>query len=293
MRAAAHWGSWYSKPAKSLDAEMTKWLSDAKTVTEKDAVAVICPHAGYRYCGSTAAYSFRHMNLKDKSRVFIFGPSHHMYLPNCALPEVSSCETPFGSLTIDRETVSRLRSNTEGVPFSTVRKRDDENEHSLEMQMPFIKKAMNASGVNLPIVPIVVGGLAADAEEAYGALLAPFVRDPSNVFVISSDFCHWGMRFDYQFVEKSWGSEIWQSIEHLDHLGVDAIASLKAKEFVAYLGRYENTICGRHGIAVFLHAVEKSGRRLRFELANYSQSSHVVSPTDSSVSYVSMVLHDE
>lgn len=36
-------------------------------------------------------------------------------------------------------------------------------------------------------------------EAQYGALLGPFLDDPGNLFVISSDFCHWGTRFSYTF----------------------------------------------------------------------------------------------
>jgi hypothetical protein len=35
------------------------------------------------------------------------------------------------------------------------------------------------------------------SEAEYGALLAPYLDDPSNAFVISSDFCHWGRRFSF------------------------------------------------------------------------------------------------
>jgi hypothetical protein len=43
-----------------------------------------------------------------------------------------------------------------------------------------------------------------DCREAkYGALLGPYLDDPSNLFVISSDFCHWGRRFSYTFYDDS------------------------------------------------------------------------------------------
>lgn len=42
-----------------------------------------------------------------------------------------------------------------------------------------------------------------------------YLADPENVFVISSDFCHWGKRFRFTpFSDK--GAEIHKSIEHLD-----------------------------------------------------------------------------
>lgn len=41
------------------------------------------------------------------------------------------------------------------------------------------------------------------SEARYGALLSPYLEDPSNLFIISSDFCHWGRRFSYTFYDNS------------------------------------------------------------------------------------------
>lgn len=65
------------------------------------------------------------------------------------------------------------------------------------------------------IVPILVGSLSPEAEAKYGEILAPYLADPQNLFVISSDFCHWGQRFRYTHYDKSCGA-IHQSIEKLD-----------------------------------------------------------------------------
>lgn len=54
-----------------------------------------------------------------------------------------------------------------------------------------------------------------DQEALYGQLLMPYLLDPNNLFVISSDFCHWGQRFNYTYYEKSSGP-IYKCIEKLD-----------------------------------------------------------------------------
>lgn len=69
----------------------------------------------------------------------------------------------------------------------------DEDEHSLEMHAPYIKKIMDTRPFTL--VPIMVGSVSYDAAKTYGRILAPFLADPGNLFVISSDFCHWGCAF--------------------------------------------------------------------------------------------------
>jgi len=40
------------------------------------------------------------------------------------------------------------------------------------------------------------------SEARYGKLLAPYLADPSNLFIISSDFCHWGSRFRFTFTNS-------------------------------------------------------------------------------------------
>ena len=37
----------------------------------------------------------------------------------------------------------------------------------------------------------------------YGQLLAKYADDPRTLFIVSSDFCHWGTRFHYTFTDKS------------------------------------------------------------------------------------------
>ena len=42
------------------------------------------------------------------------------------------------------------------------------------------------------IVPIMVGNTSSDKEKMYGEMLAKYFERPNTIFVISSDFCHWG-----------------------------------------------------------------------------------------------------
>lgn len=110
----------------------------------------------------------------------------------------------------------------------------EEAEHSLEMHLPYIAKIMEDKS-DFSIVPIMVGSLSKDSEEHYGnrfsmhtskgcriydskqtgKLLAPYLGQEGTVFVVSSDFCHWGKRFDYTYYNKEDGP-IHSSIEALD-----------------------------------------------------------------------------
>ena len=87
---------------------------------------------------------------------------------------------------IDRAVVAALASTGE---FAEMSESVDEDEHSIEMQLPYV--ALCTRGLDIPIVPVLVGALNPAAEAKYGRLFEPYLLDPGNVFVISSDFCHW------------------------------------------------------------------------------------------------------
>jgi AmmeMemoRadiSam system protein B len=65
------------------------------------------------------------------------------------------------------------------------------------------------------IVPILVGTLSQDRQLRYGRLLLKYLKDPQNLFIISSDFCHWGSQFRYTYYDTSY-TYVYESIEHVD-----------------------------------------------------------------------------
>jgi len=145
------------------------------------------------------------------------------------------------------------------------------------------------------IVPVLVGSLSPDKEAMYGRLLAPYLADPANLFVISSDFCHWGQRFRYVNGAERAPGRIHEFIRDLDREAMDTIEALDPAKFTQYLQRTGNTICGRHPIGVLLHAIAKlaetpNGHRMKLKFLKYAQSSQCRSINDSSVSYAAAAL---
>ena len=67
----------------------------------------ICLQASHsRQCVSVfppfSGYDFELLNF-SRERVFILGPSHHVFLPNCALSSAATYQTPLYDLKIDQE----------------------------------------------------------------------------------------------------------------------------------------------------------------------------------------------
>ncbi|KAL5252500.1 hypothetical protein ACHWQZ_G015320 [Mnemiopsis leidyi] len=290
-RRATHAGDWYSGSRNQLDGELTKWLSHAETPVTS-ARAIISPHAGLVYCGQTGAHGFKSINPATTRRIIVLGPSHKKYLSGCALSKCSKFETPLYDLVTDSETVAQLYKSELFTDFDVY---DDENEHSLEMQYPYIAKVMQGYKDNFKIVSIIVGDVSLDHAKKYAKVLEPLLADPHTVFVVSSDFCHWGSRFSYCNVNGETNIPIWQAITNLDKLGMDTIESLNSVAFQSYLSKTSNTICGRRPILLLLATVEEHSARnpnskSKFSFLHYSQSSKCMRPSDSSVSYASGVL---
>ncbi|XP_022083256.1 protein MEMO1-like [Acanthaster planci] len=285
VRRASHAGSWYSSSEQVLSMKLNEWLSSAASSKHSPARAIIAPHAGYSYCGACGAHAYKQIDPTNIKRVFILGPSHHMYLPGCAVTRCKIYETPLYNLIVDTQVCEELCRDG---PFEVMKIQTDEDEHSIEMQLPFIAKAMQSKQGQFTIVPVLVGSLMAEGEQMYGRLFSKYLADPENLFVISSDFCHWGQRFNYVDIHER-QCPIHKSIESLDRMGMQYIESLDPVGFRSYLKKYGNTICGRHPIAVLLNAIQtlktKNGRTMSLKFLNYAQSNQCKSREDSSVSY--------
>jgi len=283
------------------------WKSVCMPAPMKDCRAIIAPHAGYSYSGRAAAWAYKLIDPDHIKRVFILGPSHHVYLNCCALSKCTHYETPMGDLPIDTSINKELR---EKERFGEMGLQTDEEEHSIELHLPYIRHVFKNQDIK--IVPILVGSLSSAEERQYGALLAPYLADPQNFFVISSDFCHWGSRFSYTYYHdpnKAGSPEtltssssapqypIHKSIECLDREALEAISledpGHAHDSFKAYLKRTKNTICGRHPIGVLLGAMiklQETAVRQELRFVRYEQSSQCLTGKDSSVSYASAFL---
>lgn len=294
-RHASHAGSWYKKEGPKLEKDLQDFLSNVEEVeVNKPVRGLIGPHAGYSYSGPTAAWAYKYLDSSECDRIFILGPSHHFYMAGCALTACDFYETPFGRLKVDKQLVQELFETEE---FEYMDRQVDEDEHSIEMHLPYIYHIMQNRPAGFTIVPVLVGNLSSQSEASYGKIFSRYLADPRNFFVISSDFCHWGRRFSFTHYDKSCG-EIYQSIEALDREGIKLIEEINPQGFVTYLKAKRNTICGRHPIAIFLHAInflkkDQSSFKPIVKFTRYAQSSRVLDPNDSSVSYASAVLYSD
>ena len=157
-------------------------LLDAVEVSAADRLGAgyVVPHAGYRFSGATAAqvYARLRRHAAEIECVVIIGPAHAVPVKGCAVPTTDRWATPLGELSVDPVAHGLV---VEG--HATADDRAHAAEHSLEVQVPFLQRAV--PGVS--IVP-VVAGVAPTAE--IGVAIAA-ADGPGTVVLCSTDLSHY------------------------------------------------------------------------------------------------------
>ncbi|WP_439184963.1 AmmeMemoRadiSam system protein B [Carboxylicivirga taeanensis] len=182
-RKAAVAGSFYPGEQSHLQKQVEELMLDATSEKVYDEVrALIVPHAGYVYSGSVAAAAYHQVAGNRYDSIFLLGTSHKLGFKGAAVPSYSAFETPLGSMQVNRTIVDSLAEE----PSFFISDEVHEDEHTLEVQLPFIQ---NQVGCSNGIVPIIVG-TKAEGLKSIAQALKPFFN-ASNLFIVSTDFSHY------------------------------------------------------------------------------------------------------
>ena len=262
-RAAAVAGYFYDADASRLQHHVNQLLS-AESANAESAIpeafpeALIVPHAGYIYSGSTAATAYRCL-LTDPdqvNRVLLIGPAHRVYVDGMAIPSTDYFATPLGEVALDRSGLDQI-SRLPGVQISDAAHRE---EHSLEVQLPFLQTVLN----EFTLIPVVVGGADADAVAAVIDMLG---ADPHTLVVISSDLSHF---LNYQEARRV-DADTCEQILHKS-------TTLKGDE-----------ACGAHAINGLM--ASRKSQTLDVSLLHACNSGDTAGKPDRVVGYAAFALH--
>jgi hypothetical protein len=260
VRPAAVAGSFYPGNPARLRQTVEDLLAQAPVATGSAPKALIAPHAGYPFSGPIAASAFAPLDrASGVRRVVLLGPSHHLAYRGLALPDAGGFETPLGLVPVDAEGVQTISA------LPQVRELDaaHEREHSLEVELPFLQRALGA----FTLVPLVVGDA---SDEEVGAVVDLLWGGPETLFVISSDLSHY---YDYATAQA------------LDRRTARAIEQLRPQDIGA------EQACGRVPIRGWLWAAGKRG--LRAVTADLRNSGDTAGPRDRVVGYGAFLFTDQ
>lgn len=172
----------YAADPQQLSAEISHFLRQQPASDSTIPKAIIAPHAGYIYSGPIAASAYHLFAGKAEKikQVILLGPSHRVAFRGVATSRADYFETPLGKIKINRS----LCELAESLPFVNSSDAAHQDEHSLEVQLPFLQTVLN----NFELTPLVVGDC--DAQDV-AQLLAILWGDEHTLVVISSDLSHY------------------------------------------------------------------------------------------------------
>lgn len=211
IRATAVAGLFYPDNAKVLGDWLAETLGDEAKGRNLETMiprAIIVPHAGYIYSGATAAKGFElWQGAQDKIRtVVVIGPAHRVGFRGVSTVDFSALATPLGELAVDCALRDELLQRFD---FMSIHNAAHAPEHSLEVELPFIKYLLP----DVQVLPLLNGSVSVQEEVD---LIRDLWRRDEIYFVISSDLSHF---LDYDSARKIDGetadlieSRAWQSL---------------------------------------------------------------------------------
>jgi hypothetical protein len=172
----------YPDDRDELAATVDEHLAEASQTPGRMPKALVVPHAGYIYSGPIAASAYVRLRgaAPHLRRVVLLGPAHRVWIQGLALPEAEGLETPLGILPVDREGAAAVAR----LPQVSSSARPHAQEHSLEVQLPFLQRVLPG----VPVVPLVVGDASA---EHVAEVLEQLWEGDDTLILISSDLSHY------------------------------------------------------------------------------------------------------
>lgn len=279
-------GQFYQDNADRLNKQITECFElkfgpgdlPVSRSSKKITHGVISPHAGYQFSGPAAAWVYKEVaESRFPSRFIIIGPDHKGLGASRVSATLANWETPLGRIEVDRDFARDLMEKC-----SFVKEGNDAhaNEHSIEVQLPFLQ-FVSQDRRDLRIVPLIVSDYDLDLCRE----LADAIVDVSEDFCViaSSDFTHYGPNYGY----VPFAGEKKKNMYKLDSGAIEFIKKMDTKGFLKYVDENKATICGAGAIAVCLEIMKSLGVK-KGELLSYYTSGDVINDYDNAVGYAAI-----
>jgi len=247
-------GMFYPRDPDHLEQLLEKFYRNKRS--DLDAKGIVAPHAGYIYSGEVAATAFAAIPDTFSGTFVVIGPSHRGYLTcTSAVP----WETPLGMMDVDRGFLQALDIRVDEASHR--------NEHSIEVQLPFIKHRFPRAA----IAPIMMGEQSLVSAQAVAARILAAIRATSRDvrIVASSDFSHY---VPQEIARKQ------------DLFAIEALRSLDVPEFYRRIEAERVTACGYGPISGMVLVAKEQGAKTG-DLLQYQTSGDVTGDFDQVVGY--------
>jgi len=207
IRQPAVAGLFYPEKPVELQQVIESFLQAAPQPAAAHPKALIVPHAGYVYSGSTAAQAYATLQSQADTikRVVLLGPSHRVGFRGIAFCSADYYRTPLGDVPVDQSAFVAISN----LPNVGMLDRAHAQEHCLEVQLPFLQMILP----DFSVVPLVVGDV--DYDDVARVLEKLWGGD-ETLILISSDLSHY---HDYDTARALDG----RTCDAIEHCQPDAI----------------------------------------------------------------------
>jgi AmmeMemoRadiSam system protein B len=283
VRQMAVADAFYEGDATRCERSIRKCIGDF-TPPEKlgRVVGGVVPHAGWVYSGATAAKVFVTLRAHAKPEtIVLFGAVHQWGVTRLTIDAHSAWATPLGDAEIDGELAEAILAEAGGEIARSARAHVDE--HSIEVQVPFVKHLFPEARI-LPIaVPPAPNAIAA------GERVARAIKKLSRqaLVVATTDLTHYGMHYrDFEHGRLP-AALAW--VKGNDRRMVSLIERLDAEAVMSEANANANA-CGPGAVAAGVAAAREMGAA-EAVLLEYTTSADVIGDTaaDSAVGYAGLV----
>ncbi len=161
-------------------------LPQISETVKRSLLGIVVPHAGYMYSGPVACHSYAELAKDGKPETaIILGPNHTGMGSGVSIQTEGEWITPLGSVEIDSSTANGILENSQLLEEDSVAQ---ENEHSVEVQVPMLQYLY---GNSVKIVPIVIVLQYLETCKDLSAAIAKEAKQKNVVIIASSDFTHY------------------------------------------------------------------------------------------------------
>lgn len=238
--------------------------------------SLIVPHAGYLFSGSVAASGYGLLDAQSVNLlIFLIGVSHRSSFCGAVLDSHEAYRTPLGDVMINMDALNYLDQHGSLFFLSS---QAHLNEHSLEVQLPFLQSIYNNG---FTIVPILLGSTTTDELQQMARVLQPFFERHDTLFVVSTDLSH------YPPMEIACETDQ-RVIEAICTGDPDALKRTLQKESSRNLPGYQTGLCGYKAV-LLLQYITSRLKTARYQLVKYQNSGHTQhGSTEEVVGYASI-----
>ena len=203
-------GAWYEGDPQALARAVDAYLDQAELPElPGEVVAVVAPHAGHVYSGPVAGYAFAPVRGRSIDLAAVISPMHQPYYDPLLTTAHQAYGTPLGSVPVDLDSLAALDERLKtSLGYGLSRVAYDQ-EHSLEIELPFLQCALNGE---FKLLPVMVRTQSAKVSRQLGKDLAEVLRGRNALLVASTDLSH----FYNQKTAEDYDAEMLRRIESFD-----------------------------------------------------------------------------